>query len=428
VQALLAQAGVMSLDNIHQLFDVGQLLAHQPLPAGPRLAVVGNSSALGALAAGAAAEAGLLVVGAPVDLGAAATAADFAAALDAVLGDDGVDCVAVLYVPPLVAPDADVAAVLAERAGRGAKTVVSTFRGLRGVPDALRAPEGPAAVPSYATPEDAVRALATVARYAAWRAADPGRPVQPDVDVAGARAAVAAALEAQAGRDDEGLDQQRLSALLRCYGIDVWPVGPAPDVETAVRAAARIGYPVALKTLAPHLRHRSDLGGVRLDVHDEADLRGAYAAMSRRLGPGATEHFVVQAMAPAGVACVLGSVEDPLIGPVVSFGLAGVATELLGDLAYRIPPLTDVDVAALVRSVRAAPLLFGHRGTEPVDVAALEDLLARVSRLADDLPEVAELELNPVVVSTTGLAVLSARARLTAAAARTDRGPRALPG
>jgi acyl-CoA synthetase (NDP forming) len=167
---------------------------------------------------------------------------------------------------------------------------------------------------------------------------------------------------------------------------------------------------------------------VRLNIDDEAELLGAHAAMAQRLGRGSAEHFVVQRMAPTGVACVLRTVEDPLFGPVVSFGLGGVATELLDDWSHGIPPLTDSDLHGLVRSVRAAPLLFGHRGSDPVDTARLEDLLARVARLADDLPEVALLELNPVIVGNEGPSVLGAVARLARTRGRTDRVARALPG
>src|SRR6185295_5596474 len=161
-------------------------------------------------------------------------------------------------------------------------------------------------------------------------------------------------------------------------GIELWPTFPAASVDGAVTAAAVFGYPVALKTTAAHLRHRSDLGAVRLNIDDEPELLGAHAAMAQRLGPEAAEHFVVQRMAPTGVACVLRSVEDPLFGPVVSFGLGGVATELLDDWSHGIPPLTDTDLRELVRAVRAAPLLFGHRGSDPVDTDRLEDLISRV--------------------------------------------------
>ncbi len=430
IDALFTQAGVIRVDTIHDMFDVGQLVAHQPLPAGPRVAILGNSDSLGLLAAEACEQAGLDLVGNVVDLGVAALPADFDAALTRALADDRVDSVLVQIIPSLVAEDEDVARVLATAARLGTKTVVATFLGMGGVPAVLRATEGFLAVPSYSTPEDAVRALARVTDYAKWRATPPGALVEPaGVDPVAARAVVTEALAAMPeGAPGVELDHATTAAILVAYGIELWESEPAQQVELAVSAAARLGYPVALKTLAPHLRHRRDLGGVRLDITDEGEMRNAHAVMTERLGPEAAAHLIVQRMAPTGVACVVGSVEDLLFGPVVSFGLGGVATELMGDRAYLIPPLTDADVSALVRSVATAPLLFGHRGAEPVDVAALEDLLARMTRLADDLPEVAELELNPVVVGVSGVAVLSASGRLAHPRVRADRGPRALSG
>ena len=421
--------------TIHAMFDVGALVAHQPLPAGRRVAIVGNSDALAVLAADACEEAGLEVVDEPRRLGGDADAADFAAALEEVFARDDVDSVVALFIPPPATPHEEVASALARAAGSSAKTVVSTFLGMRGLPVALRDTSagssndvGERSVPSYPTPEDAVRALAAVTDYAGWRATPAGNAVQPSgLDVRAARDLVAAALRS-AGDDPVELGQDRLRALLACYGIDLWPTLPAATGADAVAAAAGLGYPVALKTTAPHLRHRSDLGGVRLNIDDEPELLGAHAAMAQRLGQGSAAHFVVQRMAPTGVACVLRSVEDPLFGPVVSFGLGGVATELLDDWSHGIPPLTDSDLHGLVRSVRAAPLLFGHRGSDPVDTAQLEDLLARVARLADDLPEVALLELNPVIVGREGPSVLGAAARLARPRARTDRVARALPG
>ncbi|MGH8968479.1 MAG: GNAT family N-acetyltransferase [Actinomycetes bacterium] len=425
VDALFRQAGVIRLDSIHDLFDVGQLVATQPLPAGRRVAILGNSEALSVLAADACEEADLELVGEPHQLGPDATADDFAVALARVFDDDRVDSVVALFIPPLETSDEEVADVLAGAAAPGLKTVVSTFLGMRGVPEALRTVDGRGSVPSYTTPEDAVRALAAVTDYARWRATPAGNAVAPGGrDVPAARATVAEVLgDAEAVEPD----QRSLRRLLGCYGIDLWPTLPVASADEAAEAAAETGYPVALKTLAPHLVHRSDLGGVTLNIDDEDELRAAVAGMVARLGADAS-HLAVQRMAPTGVACVVGTLEDPLFGPVVSFGLGGVATELLADRGFRIPPLTDSDLRDLVRSVRAAPLLFGHRGADPVDVVALEDLLARVALLADDLPEVAELELNPVLVSTQGLSVLSATGRLARPGARTDRVPRALPG
>jgi acyl-CoA synthetase (NDP forming) len=213
--------------------------------------------------------------------------------------------------------------------------------------------------------------------------------------------------------------------LLETYGVRVWPTTLVTSVDEAVAAAAALGYPVVLKATAEPLRHRPELGTVRLDLASEEELRAAYEAMSARLD-GATARLAVQAMAPPGVATVVRTAEDPSFGALISFGVGGVATDLLGDRTFRVLPLTDLDAADLVRAVRAAPLLFGYRGSEPVDVAALEQLLLRVARLADDLPEVAELELNPVIVSASGTSVLRATARVAAPTMRLDVGPRRL--
>jgi acyl-CoA synthetase (NDP forming) len=198
------------------------------------------------------------------------------------------------------------------------------------------------------------------------------------------------------------------------------------DAADAVAATDRLGWPIALKTQAPYLKHRVDLGGVRLDIGNAQELTEAYGRMREQLTPLGGGELAVQSMCPPGVATIVRSVEDPLFGPVISFGLAGDASELLGDVSHRIPPLTDVDVADLVRSVRAAPKLFGHRGARPVDVAALEDVIARVSCLADDRPELFELELHPVVVGEWGVSVLGATIRLAPPSGRTDTGRREL--
>ncbi|MDQ1616876.1 MAG: hypothetical protein QOJ60_2815 [Actinomycetota bacterium] len=423
IDALFRQAGAIRVDDIHSLFDVAQLVAHQPLPVGRSVAVVGNSDALAVLATDACEERGLVVVDSGRALPADATAEDFEAVLRKALADPGVDSVVALFIPPLQVRDEEVARGLATAAHESNKTVVSTFLGMRGVPELLRAPVGTRSVPTYPTPEDAVHALALVTEYAQWRRAPAGTVLEPaGLDVPAARTLVADMLGA---RDELELEPSDLTELLRCYGVALWPSARVIDADSAVEAAEQLGFPVALKAVASHLRHRSDLGGVTLHIDDVAELRAAVAGMSARLGVAAAV-MAVQRMAPTGVACVVGAIEDPLFGPVVSFGLGGVATDLLDDRAYRIPPLTDDDVSELVRGVRAAPLLFGHRGAEPVDVAAVEDLVTRVSRLTDDLPEVAELELNPVLVAPEGLAVLAASVRLARPRVRTDRGPRAL--
>ncbi|WP_180268834.1 acetate--CoA ligase family protein, partial [Streptomyces sp. Ru87] len=286
-------------------------------------------------------------------------------------------------------------------------------------------------IPAYPAAERAVRALAEAVRYEEWRRrdAEPGRvPEYEDIDEAGAGAEIEALLDAaEDGPRSFPLPAGPAASLLARYGIAVRPSLPAPDPDAAARAAARLGYPVALKTTAPHLRHRADLGGVRLDLPDEEALRRAHGELTGALGKPEELRPVVQAMAPRGVDTVVRAAIDPAAGAVLSFGLAGAPSELLGDTAHRLVPVTGRDAAEQIRSVRAAPLLFGWRGSQPVDTAALEDLLLRVSRLVDDHPEVVAVELEPVVVAARGLAVLGASVRLAPSPASPDLGPRRLP-
>jgi acyl-CoA synthetase (NDP forming) len=411
--------------TVAELLDVAQLLVGQPLPGGRRVGVVANSEALGALVADACQGQDLVVPHGPASVPVTAGAGEFVRTLAEAVASPDVDAVVAAFVPPVGTRSEDVAAALADagRAARAAGRPVVAC--LLGMPAARGRLVGPDAVPTYPTPEEAVRALAAVTVYSTWRHRDFGPRVDPPgLDPARARRLVAAALES--APDGVELSAETAAALLACYAVRLWPALPVTDPEDAAEAAELLGYPVALKTTAPHLRHRADLGGVRLDIAGPDELAEDVVDMTRRLTPLGGSDLVVQAMAPAGVACVVRSVEDPLFGPVVSFGLGGDATDLLGDYAHRIPPLTTGDVHDVVRSVRAAPKLFGHRGARPVDVAALEDVVARVSCLADDLPEVAELELNPVVVAERGAHVLGAVIRLSAGEARADTGRREL--
>lgn len=422
---MLRQAGVIRVENVHQLFDVAQLVVHQPLPRGSRVGVVTNSDALGALAADACVSWGLEVGHGPVAVPAGASAHEFRAALQDAFDDEDVDSVVVGFIPPLVTLDTEVAQALAEVAGTSAKTCVATFLGMYGVTEALSA--GARTVPAYPTPEDGVRALVSATRYAAWRRLDRGNRVAPSPVYRDAARTVVARCTPP-GAAGAWLANADSAELLAAYGVELWPSLEVSTADEAAAAAHRVGYPVALKATAEHLRHRADLGAVRLDLLHEDQLREVFAEMHERLRPFGGSAFAVQAMAATGLTCVLRSTEDPLFGPVVEFGVGGPPTELLGDVARRFPPLREWDVADMVRSVRAAPLLFGHRGAEPVDVDALEDLIARLSLLADDLPQVAYLELNPVVVGTRGLAVLDAGIRLAEPPGRTDTDVRRLPG
>ncbi|HET8598904.1 MAG TPA: GNAT family N-acetyltransferase [Segeticoccus sp.] len=429
--AMLRQAGVIRVENVHQLFDVAQLVLHQPLPAGSRVGIVSNSEALGALSADAALSWGLEVSHGPVSVRSEATAEEFAAALDAAFDDPDVDSVATCFIPPVATQDEEVARVVARAADRGDKPCVATFLGMRGVTDALSGEaSGEGArrrtVPAYGTPEDAVRALAAATRYGEWRARDHGTRVQPEgLDRDAAERIVDEVLAGSpAGR---ALQPDEARALLAAYGIPVWQSLPAGTADEAVAAAEQVGYPVVLKSVSPLLRHQAGLTGIRVDLRTEASVREAFEVMQERLAPLHADRFVVQRMATPGVACVVTTSEDPLFGPVLSFSIAGLPTELLDDVGYRIPPLTEVDVTELIGSVKAAPLLFGRKGSQPVDRDALADLVARASVLADDVPEVASMVLNPVNSHGGGVEVLGAEITIAPAPQRTDTARRALP-
>jgi acyl-CoA synthetase (NDP forming)/GNAT superfamily N-acetyltransferase len=400
VTALFARSGVIRVDTVAELFDVGILLAHQPLPAGRRVAVVGNSSALSGLAVAACRANGLTVAeGYPRDISPQAGAHEFADALADTAVDEQVDALVVVFAPPLPGQlpdeDTDFAAALGSVALAGEKPTVATF--LLG---AL-----PPRVPAYPSVEEAVRALGRVAGYADWLRRPPG--VLPDLTGVDASAA-----------DFDGPP----SALLAAYGIEVVPSTAAASIDDVLAAAADVGYPVALKAAGGALRHRIDLGAVRLALADEEDVRAAYAELTAAFGPD----VLVQTMVPPGVACTVEVVEDPAFGPVVGFGLGGVASELLGDIAWRAAPLTDRAAAALVDEPRAAPLLHGYRGSAPVDRDAIIDLLLRIGRLADEHPRVRSLSLNPVLARPDGYSVLHAAMEIGEPGVRRDAGPRRL--
>jgi acyl-CoA synthetase (NDP forming)/RimJ/RimL family protein N-acetyltransferase len=429
--AMLRQAGVIRVENVHQLFDVAQLVVHQPLPRGNRVAIVGNSSALGALTAEACISWDLEVTHGPVSVSAEASAAESAVAIEAAFADERVDSVLTCFIPPLVTLDEEVAAAVAEASAGSDKPCAATFLGMRGVTEALSRKDLDAhgvrrAVPAYSMPEDAVRALAAATRYGEWRARDKGERVAPaGIDRLAAERLVDGVIAGSpAGRP---LLADEVEQLLGHYGIRVWPTVAVASADEAVAAAAELGYPVVLKSTSPLVRHQVGASGVRVDLASETSVREAFAALCGRLAPLAANSFVVQRMAEPGVPCVINTTEDPLFGPVVSFSVAGPPTELLGDIGHRIPPLTDVDVSDLISSVRAAPLLHGHRGAAPVNRGALSDLIARASVLADEIPEVAFLDLNPVNAHPGGVDVLGAEVVVAPASVRKDTGRRALP-
>ena len=419
IESLFRQSGLIGVDTTGELFDVAQLLAHQPLPKGRCVAIVSNSDALTLLALDTMASCGLDLAGEPRNLSADATAADFGAALSEVFTDDRVHSVVVIYTPPVQANGAEVAQVLAAAAAGSDKPVVSTFLASRRVPEELRVPDGDGgaargSIPSFLNPQYAVGALAKATQYAEWRQRSDSRiPDLPGIDTSGGEDFVAEFLQRHPNGAD--LDDADRARLLSFYGIRVLPAFPVLSAAEAVARAADLGFEVILKATAEQWRMRPDLADIWRHIHDEDDMRAAWAEMTRTFGvrsdPGRAQ-FVVQKMAPPGVPVVISAIEDESFGPVVTFGLSGVATDLLGDRSYRMPPLTTRDAAEMVREVRAAPLLYGYRGSDPVDISAIENLLHRVSRLTLDLEEVVRLDLRSVLVAAQGATVLDTSIRI----------------
>ncbi|WP_246136429.1 bifunctional GNAT family N-acetyltransferase/acetate--CoA ligase family protein [Leekyejoonella antrihumi] len=425
--SMLRQAGVLRVENVHQLLDVGQLVVHQPIPRGNRVAVVGNSDALNALAADAAIGSSLEVVHGPVNLPPDVSPDGAERALEAAFADPDVDSVITGFVQTGIGQGVAIARTLSRVAAPHDKPCITTFLGIKGLSDELSGgatTDGRAkVVPSYAMPEDGVVALAAATQYGAWRATDRGELVMPDgIDAVSAEAMIGRVLNGSPG--GRPLQPDEVAELLAAYGVTVWPVIPVSTEDEAVEAAQTLGYPVVVKSVSPLVR-RSPITAVRADLRHESALRDAFTALDERLRPLHANRLVVQGMANPGIPCILATGEDPLFGPVVSFSLAGAPT-VMGDVGYRIPPLAEGDVRDLVDSVRAAPLLHGQDGSAPIDRAALEDLIARLSVLAENLPEVASLTLDAVNVHPDGLEVLGATATVAPSALRADAGRRAL--
>lgn len=426
VDALFRQAGVIRVDTLEELLDCGHLLADQPALAGNRLAIVGNAGGAAVLAADACEAAGLSVpefdaatqsairalagpnagVSNPVDLGAGATPKLFEDALRAVLGSSSIDGAVVILAPVATAAAEDVARVIAG-IDASARPIVFVHLGVGTAPAALSSEQG--SIPCYAFPERAIRALGRVSEHSTWKRRPMGHAAHLEgIDASAAHAIVKAYL---AGHPDGGwLTPDAAVSMLRAFGIATAAEIAVSSADQAAAAALQLGCPVALKAIGTTILHKSDVGGVRVDLRSPQDVAAAYAAMADHLSD-AMEGAVVQPMLH-GVELIAGVISDPSFGPVVMFGSGGTAVELFGDRVLRILPLTDLDAHEMVRSIRGAPLLFGHRGAPACDVGAVEEVLLRVARLADEVPQVVEMDLNPLIASPHGAVAVDVRIRV----------------
>jgi acyl-CoA synthetase (NDP forming)/GNAT superfamily N-acetyltransferase len=390
-EALFEQAGIIATPGLGELFDVTALLATQPVPAGRTVAIVSNVGGAGVLAADACADLGLTVhhpreltrcqlgallpggaVGGPVDTTAAVSEADFRQCLELLAADPDVDAMIALVLPTAATGDLEAAIAEADISVPVAVVVLNQPESVR----LIDRPDG-SKLPAFGYPEAAVAALARAARYGTWRTGPRGHvPDFPDIEA---------------------------------DGIPLTELTPVANEDAAAAAAA--GGPVVLKADVDGVVHKTDAGAVQLDLRTEADVRAAYRSLVSRFGDR-LRRILVQPMITGGNEVIIGVADDHMFGSLVVFGLGGVATEVLGDHAARLTPLTDIDADELIHSIRSAPLLLGYRGAAAADLDALRDMLLRVSRLADDLPEITDLDLNPVIARPDGVFAVDGRIKV----------------
>ncbi|MDQ2896821.1 MAG: GNAT family N-acetyltransferase [Actinomycetota bacterium] len=432
VDALFSQAGVIRADTLHELFDVAALLASQPAPRGGRVAIVTNVGGPGIVCADACQGDDLSVVepsdatkrrlarflapeaslGNPIDMVATASAEDYRRTIEVLVQDRTCDAIIAIFVPALVTRAEDVARELRAAAELAdGITMAAVFMNAEPAPSELAS--GALRVPAFAFPEEAARSLARGVRYSRWRS----RPIGAVPKLTGCRLDEAAAIIAVALAAGEGwLGPKAVADLLACYGLPLVATRVASGIDDAVAAAAEFDGPVALKAVAPGLVHKTDAGAVQVGLTGPSAVRAGgreiKAAVTRAGFP--LEGFVIQPMAPTGVELLIGVVHDEHFGPVIVCGAGGTSAELLKDVSVRITPLTDVDAAEMLTTLRTYPLLNGYRGAPVCNIEAVKDVLLRLSALVDTHSEVAELDLNPVIVGQRDAVIVDARIRLQA--------------
>ena len=445
VTALCQQAGVIRTDTMEEMFDVAMLLANQPVPRGNRVGIVTNAGGPGIMASDACEAHGLEVVTLaddtlrqlreflpaeastknPVDMIASATPLSFEKAVRIVANDPNVDSLIVLYVPPIVTNAGDVAQAIVRGAEAGKadlkangldpKPIVSCFLGSHGTPDDLKS-LAEEKIPSYTFPEASAIALARAVQYGKWLSEPDGTvPRYEDVDRSATRELLDRALARAQNGKGAWLTPDEVQWLLAAWKIATPTVAFARSAEEAATAAERLGFPVAVKLASETITHKSDVGGVRLDLRSAKEVRDAFAKIEAKLdklGKRAEMAGVtVQPMVREGVETIVGMTRDASFGPLLLFGLGGVTVELLKDVVSRVHPLTDKDAAQMVHGIRGAQLLQGYRGAPPGDLPRLQEAILRVSQLAGEFPEIAEMDLNPLKVLPPGkgCVVLDAR-------------------
>ena len=431
VDALLDQCGVQRVNSVEELFDVARAFASQPIPRGRRVGIVTNAGGPGILAADALVARGLelpetrpevraelaeilpeeATLTNPVDLIGSATTGHYRAAIDALAKTGDYDALIVICVPTVMHDPTDVYLAAADAAESAGLPCLGVFMGADDVRERARERTGRERFPAYHFPESAVGALGMMVEYAERKLRVPGKVIEFEDDRDSAQRLIAR-VRAD-GRKELDLEESR--RLLACYGVPFARSGVARDADAAAKLAREIAGPVVLKAIGAGLSHKSDLGGVLVGLEGEAAVRGGFLELEDRMAvvPDAClEGVLVQELVADAREVIIGMSHDPAFGPLLMFGLGGIYVEVLKDVAFRVLPFTDRDAREMVRSVKALPILEGVRGNAPVCFEKLEEVLLRVAQLVRDFPEIAELDVNPLMASPDPARCLAVDARV----------------
>jgi acyl-CoA synthetase (NDP forming) len=441
VDALFAQAGVIRTNTLEEMFDVVALLSSQPVPKGPRIGVVTNAGGPGILLADACEARGLVLpqlspatvdklrailppaagLSNPIDMIASAPPSAYEKVIEVVGADDNVDAVVAIYVPPLVTRPEEVAAAIARAAATvpADKPIATVYMSSRGTPAELsRGPRGP--IPSYSFPENAALALSAAVRYGKWRARPPAPTATLDLDTEQRVRSIARRLRNEMPGGG-WVSPEALAELLEVVGVPFARIKRTGlDADEVLAAAESIGYPVVLKAVAPDLLHKSDVGGVAVGIDSALALRRAVGEVASKVKQAgvALEGFLVQRQVERGLEALVGVTSDPSLGPLLVAGLGGVHVEIFRDAAFRLTPVSELDATEMLDELKARPLLDGFRGAPPADRQALVRIILRIGALVEAMPEMLELDLNPVMVLAPGKGAIAVDGRLRLAPAR----------
>ncbi|MCK5723839.1 MAG: acetate--CoA ligase family protein, partial [Gammaproteobacteria bacterium] len=426
-EALFRQAGMIRVNTLEELFAVATALSHQPVPRGKRVAIVTNGGGPGILAADACEQHGLelpefspeiieklrsinkrdIVIHNPLDLTGSANEEQYEGVLKLLATDKGNDAVIIIFAPPVIVSYKGMEDAIRRVAPvflRHRKPLLACLMGQRGFTAKLDFKDK--LVPSYSFPEEAVSALARAVKYGEWLRKSKGTiPKIRGIKRERARKIIETVMTRSAKRP-LWLSPKEITNLLGCYGIRIADTLMATTADEATAAAATVGFPVAVKLSSSTIIHKTDVGGVKLDLESEIAVKRAFNDIKSGLSKTGHQHemegVTVQHMINGGIETIVGVTLDPSFGPLIMFGLGGVYAELIKDVAVRLHPLTDSDARELVRSIKMSNLLDGFRGSPPSDTESLEDLLLRLSALVEDIPQIAELDFNPVKVMPRG--------------------------